>query len=146
MVQTIDVTARSAADAQTIYRLLADGHTWPTWSPIGTFTPGPDAHSPEAVGDIRLFRTGRTLSRERIAELVPGRRLSYELLAGLPLRGYRADIDLTPADGGTVIHWRSRFTAKVPGTGWLYRWALGRFIQRSADGLATHAATLTGSH
>jgi hypothetical protein len=70
----------------------------------------------------------------------------YELLAGLPLRGYRADIDLTPADGGTVIHWRSRFTAKVPGTGWLYRWALGRFIQRCADGLATHAATLTSRH
>ena len=140
MVQTIDVTARSAADAQTIYRLLADGHTWPAWSPIDSFTPGPDGHTPEAVGDIRLFRTGRTLSRERIVELVPGRRLSYELLAGLPLRGYRADVDLTPTDGGTVIHWQSRFTAKVPGTGPLYRWALGRFIQRCADGLATHAA------
>jgi hypothetical protein len=153
MVQRIDVTARSAADAQTIYRLLADGRTWPTWSPIGSFRPGsPDtpgaegAPAPEAVGDIRLFRTGRTLSRERIVELVPGRRLSYELLAGLPLRGYRADVDLTPEAGGTVIHWRSRFTAKVPGTGWLYRWALGRFIQRCADGLATHAATLAGTN
>jgi len=142
MVQRIDVTARSAADAQTIYRLLADGRTWPTWSPIGSFTPGDPAEVPEKVGDIRLFRTGRTLSRERIVELVPGRRVSYELLAGLPLRGYRADVDLTPEAGGTVIHWRSRFTAKVPGTGWLYRWALGRFIQRCADGLARHAAAL----
>jgi len=142
MVQRIDVTARSAADAQTIYRLLADGRTWPTWSPIGSFTPGDPAEVPEKVGDIRLFRTGRTLSRERIVELVPGRRVSYELLAGLPLGGYRADVDLTPEAGGTVIHWRSRFTAKVPGTGWLYRWALGRFIQRCADGLARHAAAL----
>ena len=54
-------------------------------------------------------------------------------------------MDLTPTEGGTVIHWRSRFTAKVPGTGPLYRWALGRFVQRCADGLAAHAATLTGS-
>jgi hypothetical protein len=148
MVQRIDVTARSAADAQTIYQLLADGRTWPTWSPIGSFTPGdPGAQGPEKVGDIRLFRTGRTLSRERLVELVPGRRLSYELLAGLPLRGYRADVDLTPsAEGGTVIHWRSRFTGKVPGTGWLYRWALGRFVQRCADGLAAHAATLAGTN
>src|SRR2546430_1033075 len=111
MVQRIDVTARSAADAQTIYRLLADGRTWPTWSPIGSFTPGDPAEVPEKVGDIRLFRTGRTLSRERIVELVPGRRISYELLAGLPLRGYRADVDLTPEAGGTVIHWRSPVTA-----------------------------------
>ena len=41
-----------------------------------------------------------------------------------------------------MIHWRSQFTAKVPGTGWIYRWALGKFIQRCVDGLAAHATTL----
>jgi hypothetical protein len=32
--------------------------------------------------------------------------------------------------------------AKVPGTGWLYRRTLERFIQRCADGLAAQAASL----
>jgi hypothetical protein len=140
MVQ-IDVTAHSTADAATVYALLADGATWPTWSPIGSFElERPGAPAPEGLGAIRVFRTGRVTSREELVELVPGRRLSYALLSGLPLRGYRADVDLTPDSTGTRIRWQSRFTPKVPGTGWLYRLMLGRFIQRTADGLAAHAA------
>jgi hypothetical protein len=144
MVQRIDVAAHSSAPPDTVYALLADGATWPVWSPIGSFAleePGPTG--PESVGAVRLFRTGRTRSRERLVELVPGRRLSYVLLSGLPLRGYRADVDLEPSGTGTDIHWRSSFRAKVPGTGWLYRVILGRFIQRMADGLAVHAASIT---
>jgi hypothetical protein len=139
--QRIDVTARSAADPQSVYRLLTDGSTWPRWSPIKSFQlvqPGPQ--EPESVGAIRLFVSGRTHSRERIAELIPGRRFSYELLSGMAIRDYRADVDLEPAPDGTVIHWRSRFRASVPGTGGLYRRALHVFIQRCADGLAAYAA------
>ncbi|HEU5107320.1 MAG TPA: SRPBCC family protein [Micromonosporaceae bacterium] len=138
---TIDVTARSSAPAERVYALLADGATWPAWSPLGSFRlerPGADAA--EGVGAIRVFRTGRFTSREEIVELVEGRRLGYALLSGLPLRGYRANVDLTPGPDGTVIRWRSVFTAKVPGTGWLFAWALGTFIRRCADGLARHAA------
>jgi len=140
MVQ-IDVAAVSAAKPDVVYALLADGSTWPTWSPIGSFElerPGPMA--PEGLGAVRVFRTGRTVSREELVELVPGRRLSYRLLSGLPLRGYRADVDLTPAGTGTTIRWHSTFRPRVPGTGWLYRLVLGRFIQRCADGLAAHAS------
>jgi uncharacterized protein YndB with AHSA1/START domain len=144
MVQRIEVTASSTAPPETVYRLLAEGSTWPTWSPLESFALERPASSgaPEGVGAIRVFRTGRTTSREEIVELVPGRRLSYALLSGLPLRGYRADVDLTPVERGTLIQWRSRFTARVPGTGPLYRWALAKFIQRCADGLAAHASTL----
>jgi uncharacterized protein YndB with AHSA1/START domain len=143
MVQRISVTARSTADVATVYRLLADSSGWPTWSPLETYElERPGATSPCGLGAIRVYRTGRYTSREEIVELVPDRRLSYTLLSGLPLRGYRADVDISPDGDGTVIHWRSRFTAAVPGTGWLYRLSLGRFIQRCADGLAAHAAAL----
>lgn len=138
---TIDVTAHSPADAASLYERIADGSRWPVWSPIGSFAlekPGPDA--PEGVGAIRVFRTGLVTSREQIVELVPGRRLGYVLLSGLPLRDYRADIDLVPAATGTDIHWRARFSAAVPGTGALYRGFLARFIQRCANGLAAHTA------
>jgi hypothetical protein len=56
------------------------------------------------------------------------------------MRGYRADVDLEPKDGGTAIRWHSTFTAKWPGTGGLLRRGLGRFIQQCVDGLAAHAA------
>ena len=138
----IHTEAHSAADPDTVYRLLADGSTWPTWSDLGSFeleSPGPDGG--EGVGAVRVFRTGRFTGRERVAETTPGRRFSYELLSGLPLRDYRADVDLTPAaDTGTDITWSSSFRAARPGTGWIYRRALGKFIRSCVEGLARAAA------
>lgn len=140
--QHIDVTATSAAAPDAVFALLADGATWPAWSPIGSFelerpAPGGD----EGVGAIRVFRTGRTTSREEIVELVPDQRLSYILLSGLAIHDYRANVDLSPAaGGGTTIRWQSSFAAKLPGTGRLYRFALGRFIGRCATGLAAAAS------
>jgi hypothetical protein len=73
-------------------------------------------------------------------ELVPDRRLSYALLSGLAIRGYRADIDLdVTAEDGTAIRWQSSFTSKIPGLGGVYRRALERFIRQGAEDLAAHA-------
>ena len=139
--QQIDEQAWSPASPQTVYALLAEGATWPTWSGIDSFElREPGDVGGESLNAVRVFRTGRTTSVERLVELVPGRRLSYSLLEGLPLRDYRADVDLTPVDAGTMIRWRSTFAAKRPGTGWLYRLVLSRFIRRAVRGLAEHAA------
>ena len=138
----INVTARSQASAGALYALLRDGATWPTWSPLESFElERPGNSGGESVNAIRVFRTGRTTSRERIVELIEGQRLGYALLSGLPLKDYRATVDLIPDGDGTVIHWRSRFKAKVPGTGWLYKLALTRFIRRCATGLAAAPAS-----
>jgi hypothetical protein len=147
-MQTIDVTVYSPADASALYALLADGASWPTWSPIGSFElERPGGSEREGIGAVRVFRTGRVASREELVELVPDRRLSYILLSGLPLRGYRADVDLTPngTGAGTEIRWHSTFRPKIPGTGWLYRVALTRFIRRCANGLATAAQAASRS-
>jgi uncharacterized protein YndB with AHSA1/START domain len=138
--QEIDARATTAASPDTVYELLRDGATWPVWSPLGSFelkSPGPDGG--ESVGAVRVFTTGRVHSQERIVELVPGERLSYVLEDGLPLREYRADIDLEPVADGTLIRWHSTFHAKVPGTGPLFRRRLGSFIQETVDGLAAYA-------
>ncbi|MEY2421028.1 MAG: hypothetical protein QOI95_1095 [Acidimicrobiaceae bacterium] len=139
--QVIDKQATTTANADHVFALLIDGSTWPDWSGIGSFVleqAGDDGG--ESLNAIRAFRTGRTTSRERIVELVPNRRFSYALLTGLPLKDYRADIDLTPRDGGTQIRWRSTFFPKWRGTGWIYRLALGKFIRDAVNGLADHAA------
>jgi Polyketide cyclase / dehydrase and lipid transport len=139
--QEISVRSWSAASPAEVYGLLRDGATWPVWSPIDSFElERQGADGGENLGAQRIFRTGRATSREEIVELVADRRFSYALLSGLPMRSYRADVDLEPRDGGTAIHWHSTFAAKWPGTGGLMRRALGRFIQRCADGLAAYAA------
>jgi hypothetical protein len=99
----------------------------------------PAPHGGEGVGAVRVFRSRWAVSRERVVELLPGRRLSYTLLSGVPVRDYRAEVDLEPSDGGTLIRWHATFDAKVPGTGWLYRRILGSFVEACARGVAEHA-------
>jgi hypothetical protein len=141
--QQVDKAATTAAGADVVYGLLRDGATWPQWSPIESFElERPAEDEPEGVGAIRIFRTGRYVMHEEIVELVPGRRFSYALRSGLPVRGYRADVDLEPDGQGTAIRWRSSFDPKLPGTGWLIRRRLARITERFVRGLAAHAAAL----
>ncbi len=62
-----------------------------------------------------------------------------------PIRAHRADVEISERDGGTAITWREDFRVRLPGTGWLLEWFLRRFVQRCADGLAPHAASLTAA-
>ncbi|WP_215545712.1 SRPBCC family protein [Amycolatopsis sp. CA-230715] len=145
MVQRISARGRTDAPPSVVYALLRDGASWPRWSPLGSFTLLKEASDgDEGLGALRQFRTGRTTSCEEVVELVPDRRFSYALKSGLPLRGYRADVDLTALPeaegGGTEIHWHSTFRPKVPGTGWFFRRVLGRFLVRMVDGLVAYTA------
>jgi Polyketide cyclase / dehydrase and lipid transport len=146
-LQVIEHELATAGSPAAVYALLADGSTWPEWSPIGSFElekPGvgtPDGVG-EGVGAVRIFTTGRIRSRERVVAAQPDELFSYTLISGLAVRDYRAVVTLRPADsGGTVIHWRSTFKAKVPGTGWIYQRQLSAFIGRTVNGLAAWAST-----
>ncbi|BCJ49873.1 hypothetical protein Asp14428_13480 [Actinoplanes sp. NBRC 14428] len=134
-----DVTARSGAPAEAIYELWVTPGTWPRWSSVDTAgAEGGDAARPQGVGGVRVFRTGRNVSRERITALVPGRRIEYDMLSGA-LRDYRAAVELTPLDGGgTAIRWSGTFRGNVV-MGWYLRW----YMARMARGLAAHAERVT---
>jgi uncharacterized protein YndB with AHSA1/START domain len=136
----IHVTAETSAPLDEVYRLLADGSTWPQWSPIESFElerPGTDG--PEGVGAIRIFRLGRTTGRDQLLALVPNRRIEYASLSGLPVRDYVGEVDLEPAaGGGTTIHWRSSFYPARRGTGWIVERAIRRFLDGCTDGLAAY--------
>ena len=136
----IEVTQHSAAPPTAVFALLVDGETWPRWSPIEAFELERSGDPPpEGVRAIRVFRRGRTTGRDEILEVVPDRRLSYRSLSGLPVRDYRAHVDLEADDDGTAIRWQASFSPKVPGTGWLLERGLRRFLCACAAGLAEHA-------
>ena len=142
--QRIEHRATTPADPATVYALLRDGATWPAWSSLETFVlERPGAGEPEGVGAVRRFTSGRVTGRDEVAELVPQRRFSYTHTSNIPVKHYRADVDLEPtAGGGTAIRWVSAFDPKIPGTGWLLRRGLDSFVAGLAHGLAAHAATV----
>ena len=138
--QHVEATGWSPAPPSAVYRLLVDVSSWPSWSGHKTTELVERGEGDgDGVGAVRILRRGGVSSREQIVELVPDRRLGYILLAGLPLRDYRANVDLTPERGGTAIRWYSDFEAKLPGTGWLFRLALGRFMATAVESLAARA-------
>jgi hypothetical protein len=137
----IEVTAHSQATPDAVFGLLVDGSTWPRWSPIEAFElERPGDPPPEGVGAIRRFRRGRTTGRDQVAEVVPERHFGYVSLSGLPVRDYRARVELEPTGDGTTIRWHASFAPKLPGTGRLLERGLGRFLAECARGLARHAA------
>ena len=144
--QRIEHTAVTAADPATVYALLRDGSTWPSWAPIDSFALArPGADEPEGVGAIRELRSGRVTGRDEIVELVPDRRLSYAHTSRLPVRDYRGDVVLEPVAEGTRIRWTVAFDPTFPGTGPLVRRALDGFVAKLTDGLARHAAEVAGA-
>jgi uncharacterized protein YndB with AHSA1/START domain len=140
--KVIEHEVTTSASPEAVFALLADGSTWPDWSPIDSFelvTPGDG--TPEGVGAIRVFHTGKIHSRERVVTAKPPQVFSYELISGLAVRDYKAVVTLLPSDGGsgTRVKWRSTFRAKIPGTGWIYQRQLGLFIGRTVNGLVAYA-------
>jgi uncharacterized protein YndB with AHSA1/START domain len=143
----IDVRRVIPAPPAAVFATLLDRSSWPAWSGHRSFElvqPGPSG--PYDVGSVGLLRSGRRrVMREEIVEVVPDRRIGYTLLAGLPLRHYRADFDLTPTPEGTEVRWQSRFDAP-PGFGWVYVAALRRFTGRLLEGLAKRVGQLAASY
>ncbi len=141
MVHQLKVTTHSTATPDTLYALLKDPTTWPTWSPMDTGAlDAPGADEPYGVGSIRALTRGRIHGYDQVVELVPGRRFTYIHLRGLPVRDYRAEVELTPASGGTQITWRVTFRPKYVGTGWVWHLGIARMLRQTAAGLAQHAA------
>ncbi|HWM19681.1 MAG TPA: SRPBCC family protein [Ilumatobacteraceae bacterium] len=140
-LRQIDVNARTTASADAVFRLLADGSTWPNWAPIDSFELERSGDPPpEGVGAIRVFKRGRVTGRDEIVEIVPGRRLGYVSISGLAIKDYRATVDLEDASDGTAINWRASFSPKIPGTGAILQRGIRRFLQQCADGLSQKAA------
>jgi uncharacterized protein YndB with AHSA1/START domain len=134
--------ATSSASPDTVFALLADAPRWKDWAGPLVREASWDREgdpAPGGVGAIRKLGSKPFYGREEIVHYDPPRRLSYTILSGQPVRNYRADVDLTPVDGGTHIRWSSRFEPAVPGTGAAMRWYLRRIIAGFTRRLARSA-------
>lgn len=139
---TIEASATSAADADTVWALLADTSCWTDWAGFDVARRTRDGTpDPEGVGARRLFLRGRTRNEEEIERFEPERVLGYTVIGGnIPVHDYHSEVTLTAADGGTHITWRSTFQGRWPGSGGLVAWRLGPFLQETVDKLAAAEA------
>ncbi|MFF0698506.1 SRPBCC family protein [Streptomyces tendae] len=142
----VTATSRSSAPAALVYAALLDAESWPPWTsyyevewelPAGV-------ERPARVGDLRAIRSrlGRVCCRERIVEMVPDQRFSYDQAAGL-FTSHRGSVDLAPAPhGGTDITWSATYRRTLPLLDKLMR----RRLQVLAHDLASYANSIVSRH
>jgi uncharacterized protein YndB with AHSA1/START domain len=108
----VEAEATAKARPETVWALVSDATRYPSWGPWS------DGHyekkggaSPRGVGAVQVLRSAQrymgrhTTSVERILEFEEGQRLAYTVIRGIPVRNYRAEVTLIPADDGTRIRW-----------------------------------------
>jgi Polyketide cyclase / dehydrase and lipid transport len=119
--------ARSAAAVEVVWPLIGEAARWKEWSWMTrTSLLRPGRPEPDGVGALRRFALGPAGSREEVVEWDPPHHLGYVVVGGLPVRHYRADVELDRHGGGTVVTWRGSFDEIVPGTGPALRFVLKR--------------------
>ena len=119
---------------------MADTTTWSDWGAWSEAELVREGEPPPGgVHSVKRLKSFPVTTVEEVTVFEPPHRLGYELRSGMPLRGYQAEVTLTPVDGGTDIRWRSEFEPKIPGTGGLYRTVLSRFMADAVKRLAAAA-------
>jgi uncharacterized protein YndB with AHSA1/START domain len=142
--ETFELVVHAAADQKRVFDLLADIPAWADWGrplvprSIRERDGKPD---PNGVGAVRKAGGAGIWAREEIVEYIPPVRISYIVASGMPVRRYRATVELeAEPDGGTTIRWRGQFEPSIPGTGPLIRGGLTLLLGALARKLAAAAA------
>jgi hypothetical protein len=133
-------TVRSTAPVEAIWPLIGEAARWKEWSWMNrTFLLRPGQPAPDGVGALRRFALGPAGSKEEVVAWDPPHHLGYVVVSGLPVRRYRADVDLGSDSGGTTITWRGTFDEIVTGTGPVLRLVLARLTKGFAVRVSRYA-------
>jgi polyketide cyclase/dehydrase/lipid transport protein len=121
---SVEITARSSADAATLFAMEADGGRWSEWArplvPQSAWERQGDP-APGGVGAVRLLGLRPIWVREETVEYEQDRRHVYVMRTPMPVRDYRAELVLTPRADGTDVVWRGSFVERIRWTGPVFR-------------------------
>lgn len=142
----LEVSAERTARAtpEEVWALVSDATRYPEWGPwraAGYRRPGDT--SPRGPGAVQWLQSSRRfllrypVSVEKILEAEEGKRLAYTVIGGIPVRNYRAELTLTPTEGGTHIRWAATWDATTRGR--LVWRVLRTFYPQIVEALATAA-------
>lgn len=92
--------------------------------------------APNGVGTIRVLSAVGPPLREEVLVYEPGKRFSYKLLSGLPVRDHVGTVELTPNGDGTRVAYAVRTTATVPVVGFAVVAAVRQGIRQLLGGVA----------
>ena len=112
-------TRRIDAPVEVVWDVLTDHAAYRSWTPVVSsrlVTEG--TTEPNGVDAVRFLGVGPVGAKEKVLVHEPPHHLAYTVVAGLPVREYRADARLTEGDGPwTELEYTGSFRPTLPGTG-----------------------------
>ncbi len=135
-MREIDVYRHADAPIETVWAVISDHRGYAGWAMLPSSELEVEGSpEPDGVGAIRRLGAPPLVAREEVVAFDPPRAMSYTILSGLPVVGYRADVVLEPtSDGGTDIRWKGRFEGAPPGLSGLLRRVLETALVQLASG------------
>jgi uncharacterized protein YndB with AHSA1/START domain len=91
---------------------------------------------PNGVGAIRVLSAVGPPLREEVLVYEPGRRFSYKLLSGLPVRDHVGTVELSPSATGSKVSYAVRTTPTVPVGGFALVALVKQGIRQLLGGIA----------
>jgi uncharacterized protein YndB with AHSA1/START domain len=140
----VEAERTMAAPPAKVWALVSDARRYPEWGPwrSGAYQQA-GRESERGPGAVQVLISARRVygrrgkSVERILVAEPEQRLVYEVIGGLPVRHYRGEVTLTPAGGGTRVHWSADWDNTMGGR--LVHRTLRVFYPEMLEGLAAAA-------
>ena len=105
----------SKAARSEVWSLVANANHYPKWGPWSEGGYEPEHPGPSQPGMHQWFKYGRTTSREQILDVREGTNVVYTVTGGIPVKNYRAVIELTDNAVGTHISWTADWDATLLG-------------------------------
>jgi Polyketide cyclase / dehydrase and lipid transport len=130
-MRVIEAGATSDGSPEAVWALLADTSKWSDWGAWSKVEV--EGGGEQGPGAVRVLVRAPFRVRERVTDWVPGERMGYELLDGMRVRGYAAQVTLEKTGNGeTLVRWRSTYERADPITALILRLAVRDACRRVA--------------
>ncbi|KUH81971.1 MULTISPECIES: SRPBCC family protein [unclassified Mycobacterium] len=133
------VTRVVPAPRAIVYDVFADRDGYSRFLPLQMRLVQEGVDERQGVGAVHQLGLGPIGVKERITELVPLERISYELIAGAPVRRHIGEITFADDGDGTRVTYRMDSTPSIPVPGSLLALALRGLTSVMVRGAAREA-------
>ncbi|MFH5211568.1 SRPBCC family protein [Antrihabitans sp. NCIMB 15449] len=135
---TVDTVIEAPRDV--VYSIFADRENNSDFLPISTRLKTPGTTERQGIGAVHFIGLGPVGASEQIIELVPGERIVYKVVAGLPVKRHVGTIGFTDAANGTRVVYTMESEPKLPVPGKVLEMALKVLIGAFVSGVRKEAA------
>ena len=143
MTQSFVISAHIPAPIDTVWKLVSHHEGFRDWTLLLTSKlKVQGSPHPDGVGAVRFLGAGPVGAIERVTQFDPPYHLAYELVRGLPIKGYVAHVNLkeSPSGSGTDLVWTGAFQSAPGPTAPLFNAVLKAMIGHFIRGVKSAAA------